>query len=339
MSTTPLPASVRAWLWVVFVTILMMTVIGGITRLTGSGLSMVTWHPLMGALPPLDEAAWNEVFVLYQASPQYEQVNSWMTLADFKRIFFWEYVHRVFGRMIGLIVIGPWLWFLARRQLTRRWAGRTILLFVLGGLQGLMGWFMVRSGLVDMPRVSHFRLAAHLLLAFLCGQYAVWLALDGVPAPSERPAASRAVRLSVMGVIGLVVLQIGFGAFTAGTHAGLVAATFPDVNGHWLPGAFVGEEGVIQAVLYSPAMIAWIHRMLGLLVLAGVIGAVGLWWRSGLVRLRGPGAMLVALTSIQVGLGIATVVWRVPTSLAVIHQATALLLLSSLTWALHRVTR
>jgi len=335
-----LSAPVRGWLWVVFVTILMMTVLGGITRLTGSGLSMVTWHPLMGVLPPLNEADWNEVFVLYQASPEYQQVNSWMTLADFKRIFFWEYCHRVFGRMIGLIVIGPWLWFLVRGQLTKRWAGRTILLFVLGGLQGLMGWFMVRSGLVDMPRVSHFRLAAHLLLAFLCAQYAVWLALDGVPRPTTpRPSAPRAVRLSVLGVIGLVVLQIGFGAFTAGTHAGLVAATFPDVNGHWLPGAFVGDGGVIQSVLHSPAMIAWIHRMLGLLVLAGVMAAVALWWRSGLARLRRPGALLLALTLAQVGLGIATVVWRVPTSLAVIHQATALLLLTSLTWALHRVLR
>ena len=163
------PRAVRLWLWSLWLAVLGMVVVGGITRLTGSGLSMVEWQPLIGAIPPLDEASWQAVFARYQLSPQFQQVNHWMQLDDFKRIFFWEYVHRLVGRSVGLLVFVPWLYFVARRRLSRRLALATLGAFALGGAQGLLGWYMVKSGLVDVPRVSHLRLAAHLSLAFGLG--------------------------------------------------------------------------------------------------------------------------------------------------------------------------
>lgn len=335
MGTTSLHA-VRSWLWFVFGTIVTMTLIGGTTRLTGSGLSMVEWHPLMGVLPPIGDAAWDEVFALYKTSPQYEQVNSWMTLADFKLIFFWEYLHRVFGRVIGLVVLGPWLVFLVRRKLQGMLALKTLMLMVLGGLQGLLGWYMVKSGLVDRPEVSHFRLAAHLLLAFTVAQYTAWLALGLQTAPARVQRASRATRAAALALTPLLVLQIIYGAFVAGTRAGLYSATFPDVNGMYLPGAFVGAEGALQSLLHGVPLIHWTHRFLGWLVFFGLLG---LGWRlraESLPWLRRPAALLVGLVSLQFLLGALTVVFGVPTGIAVAHQGVALLLLTCLTWVLHR---
>ena len=170
--STPDPRGpVFYWLVAVYLMIAAMVLIGGVTRLTGSGLSMVTWRPLMGTLPPLNEADWLAVFEQYKQSPQYLQVNDWMGLSDFKRIFFWEYVHRLFGRLIGLVFFIPWVWLAFRKHLRGRWAARSAVAFVLGGLQGLLGWYMVKSGLVDEPTVSHYRLAAHLSLAFFVGAF------------------------------------------------------------------------------------------------------------------------------------------------------------------------
>ncbi|MEZ4463423.1 MAG: COX15/CtaA family protein [bacterium] len=185
--------AVRAWLWVVWGMILTMVVVGGITRLTGSGLSMVEWRPLMGALPPLSEAEWLAVFEQYKQSPQYQQVNHWMTLGDFERIFFWEYFHRLLGRLIGVVVLVPGLWFLVRRRLRGKRAVQVLLAFVFGGLQGLLGWYMVKSGLVDVPAVSHYRLAAHLSLAFFVGCWILWI-LMGLRAPAVRTPAPRVAR-------------------------------------------------------------------------------------------------------------------------------------------------
>jgi cytochrome c oxidase assembly protein subunit 15 len=306
---------VRAWLLTLYGLVLTMVLLGGITRLTGSGLSMVEWQPLMGALPPLNHAQWTEVFARYQQTPQYKLVNDWMTLGDFQRIFFWEYVHRLVGRLVGVAFLVPWVWFLVRRQLTGRWARLTGVAFLLGGLQGALGWFMVKSGLVDVPAVSHFRLAAHLTLAFFVAQYLFWLALETRPTPA--PAASAGLRRAAWGFVALVMVQIVYGAFMAGTHAGWLYSTFPTMNGEWVP-ADMGSP------LYDPMAIHFLHRALGTAV---ALAALALW---GAARKRGARAvsLLPWAVGLQFGLGVLTVVLHVPIAIAVIHQAGALGLLT-----------
>jgi len=337
-STSPDPyRAIRRWLWVVFFAIAVMVALGGITRLTGSGLSMVEWRPLMGTLPPMNHAEWQRVFERYQESPQYAQVNSWMQLADFQRIFFWEYFHRLFGRMIGLLVFGPWLYFMARRRLHGRISWRVFGALLLGGAQGLMGWVMVRSGLVDEPAVSHFRLAAHLLLAFLVAQYTLWLILDLRPAhtPDAR-AADKPTRRALAALLVLTVVQLGFGALMAGTRAGWLSATFPDMNGHYLPGAFFYTGSVLHEALNQPLAIHYMHRLLGWLVAFAVI-AFAFWVRRGdaspafsrMVR------MMLVVTLLQFVLGAFTVIFHVPTWLAVTHQLGGFALLSVMVAAMH----
>lgn len=323
----------RIWLAVVYLMILVMVCIGGITRLTGSGLSMVEWRPLMGVLPPLDDAAWLEVFHRYQAFPQYQEVNQWMTLDDFKRIFFWEYLHRLFGRLIGVVAFVPWLVFLVRGSMSRSQAGKTLLLIGMGGLQGLLGWYMVKSGLVDRPEVSHLRLAAHLSLAFTVALFAWWLLQDLTPRRGGSWKNSGPVVLA----LGLLGVQIVYGAFMAGTRAGWLASTFPDMQGYWLPMAFVGPEGAAHSLLYGPLLIHWTHRFLGVLVVLAV-AAVAVPALKDPVKAPAGWAVL-ALVVLQFVLGALTVIWGVPIAIAVAHQANALLLATALTTLLHRTVR
>lgn len=339
-SPSPAPRAVRTWLSAVFLMIVVMTMVGGITRLTGSGLSMVVWHPLMGAIPPLSHEDWQRVFDLYKQTPQYQQVNDWMQLADFQRIFFWEYLHRLIGRSIGLVVLLPWLWFLARRQLSRKLAGQTVIMLLLGGSQGLLGWYMVKSGLVDEPRVSHFRLAAHLLLAFTVAQYVLWVRLSLSPRRGDERRVGAGVRALLVGLFALVFVQSAWGAFMAGTHAGHFASTFPDVNGHWLPQAFAsGNTSLLWAMVDEVGPIHATHRLLGWTV--GLVGGltVGVLARTRAPQLTGITCLLLALLTVQVLLGILTVVMGVPISIAVAHQVGALLLLSTVTAALERARR
>ena len=235
---------VATWLLCLYLMVFAMVIVGGTTRLTGSGLSMVQWHPLMGALPPLSESDWVETFQKYQASPQYKLVNRWMLLSDFKRIFLWEYAHRLLGRLIGVFFFVPWLFFLVRRRLDGPLAWKTLVAFLLGGAQGLLGWFMVKSGLVDNPEVSHYGLAAHLVLALVVGHYLLWLFLDlrAPPAGRSRSQPRSTSDAPTWSFIALLALQIVFGALMAGKHAGLVAATFPDMNGEWVPSTLFSIE-------------------------------------------------------------------------------------------------
>ena len=335
----PAPRPVRLWLSAVFWMIVAMTMIGGTTRLTESGLSMVEWQPLLGALPPLGHQAWLNTFEKYQQTPQFQQVNSWMSLADFQRIFFWEYVHRLFGRSIGLVVGLPWLWFLLRRRMDRSLAWRTFLMLVLGGLQGLLGWYMVKSGLVDLPRVSHLRLAAHLLLAFGVAQYVLWVrrSLDPEPLGSTRAPAS--MQAALVGLIVLLFLQSAWGAFMAGTRAGLFADSFPDVHGHYLPTAFIGDEPLFTALVMNPGAIHATHRLLAWM-LCLLLPAVAVWlWRQGPPQLRPPLLWLLGLLALQVVLGAVTVIAHVPIPVAVAHQGVALLMVSTCTATLERARR
>jgi cytochrome c oxidase assembly protein subunit 15 len=291
----------------------------------------------MGAIPPLTEADWLAVWSKYQHSPQYQQVNHWMALGDFKRIFFWEYVHRLLGRAIGLVVLVPWIYFVLKRRMPRALAWKTLGLFILGGLQGLLGWYMVASGLVDEPRVSHFRLAAHLLLAFATGQFTLWLALDAY-VPRQPARALRGGRVwAIAGALVLLGLQVCYGAFMAGTHAGYYAASFPDMNGQYLPGAFFTGPSILADALNNPSAIHYLHRLFGWSLLAGTIG---IWAYLRGVRTRAAvvsAALIVAvLTFAQFNLGALTVLQHVQLRFAIAHQALAYLLVSSAVLLLHR---
>lgn len=341
MSDTHPEAPSRAvviWLWVVYGAIAAMVLIGGITRLTGSGLSMVTWQPLMGALPPMSEAEWQAVFAQYQATPQYRLVNHWMTLADFERIFFWEYLHRLWGRLIGVVFFLPWLYFTVRGRLWGRWATRAFVAFVLGGLQGALGWFMVKSGLVDVPAVSHYRLAAHLALAFFVGAWVVWLALD--MRPGVRVGAGRAGDRGLWrwgwAFVAVLSVQIVYGAFVAGTRAGYMYQTWPDFNGVLVPaGAWLPELGWRNLVA-NLDLINLVHRTLAIgVAVAAVAWAVVAWRRRQTRRQRLAAGLIGGGVLVQFGLGVATVLLAVPVALGAAHQLGAYLLLTATLVGLH----
>lgn len=327
----PHDRAVAIWLFALWALVLAMVVVGGVTRLTGSGLSMVQWRPLMGALPPISEADWQEVFGLYQQSPQFQLVNDWMGLSDFKRIFLWEYVHRLLGRLVGFAFAVPFVYFLVRRRLTTSAALRVGLAFFLGGAQGLLGWYMVKSGLSDRPEVSHLRLAAHLSLAFTVGMYLWWLAFSAWQAPTQRsqPGPGWLFLLS-LAFWPLLALQIVYGAFMAGTHAGLLFATFPQMNGTLLPAPFFRYPSLLDNLVNNPLAIHWVHRILGFVVAGVVALLVGVVWRATENRAaRRSAAVVGLLTVMQIALGAGTVMMGVPTGVAVAHQACAYLLLSA----------
>lgn len=331
--------TVRVWLWVLLAMIFLMVIVGGITRLTGSGLSMVEWRPLIGALPPLSHDAWTAVFVEYQRSPQYQQVNRWMGLAEFQRIFFWEYTHRLLGRLVGVVFAIPFVVFLIKKRLRGRTAWLATVAFVLGGAQGALGWYMVKSGLVDVPAVSHYRLAAHLMLAFLTAQYVLWLWLElrarssGERHPQEKlRSPSRVFGGVVAATMVLLLVQIVYGAFMAGKHAGHVSSTFPDMNGSYGPGPFFTHASVMDDILNGAAAIHWVHRSLAWLLVLLVIGLVLLSRREPSLVIRRGALVLLAVLVAQLTLGAATVMLQVPVWLAVVHQGGAFVLLCCATW-------
>jgi cytochrome c oxidase assembly protein subunit 15 len=319
---------VRAWLLSLWALTLVMVMIGGITRLTGSGLSITEWRPVTGALPPIGQAAWQEAFAAYQRSPQFVHQNSWMTLADFQRIFFWEYVHRLFGRLLGFAFVLPWLYFVWKGRLAGSDARRTFSVLVLGGLQGAVGWFMVKSGLVNEPHVSHYRLALHLLLGVGVGQWILWQALDLLAPRSTLYALTGRLRRGVLGLLPLLLLQLVYGAFMAGTRAGYVSATFPDMNGHYAPHAFFTSAAWPRDLLDNPLSIHYLHRVLGFTILAYV--ALLAWaLRRSRLELRAAAYLVMAAALGQLTLGALTVVLHVPVALAVAHQAGAYVLCSA----------
>lgn len=322
--------AVRRWLFTVVALVFTMVVVGGITRLTGSGLSMVEWEPIMGVVPPLDEADWNAAFDAYKQYPQYRLTHPDMDLAGFKAIFFWEYVHRVLGRAIGLVFALPFFWFLARGAFSRPLAIKLGVALALGGTQGLVGWLMVKSGLVDEPRVSHFRLAAHLGLALLIMGYVAWI-LHGLrePAPAQ-PGCTAIPRWQIRGVLALTVLQILYGAFVAGLRAGWGFNTFPKMGDRWIPEIWLDMQPWWMNFLENNATVQLVHRVLGTVLLA----AVAWIWVRGRARVgaaeRGALDLLAALVALQYGLGVYTLVNEVPITAAVMHQGCAALVVLAL---------
>ena len=319
---------VGIWLLGIALIILAMITIGGLTRLTGSGLSITEWDPIMGAIPPLSDAQWAEAFAKYQKIPQYVLENRGMSLEAFKGIFWWEWTHRFLGRLLGVAFFIPFVWFAWKGAIRKSDWPRMLLLFLLGGLQGFIGWWMVQSGLETRVSVSQYRLAIHLGTALLLLVAILWIALEylrdlktGRPKP-----AGRAIALGA-----LVYIQMLLGALVAGLHAGLIYNTWPDMNGRVFPeDPFFHQPWWIN-FFENPGLAQFDHRI-GAYIIAGV--AVWIFARG--VQLSGyakKSAKLVAgITAFQVGLGIFTLMLQAPEGLAALHQVTAAALLSAAVW-------
>jgi len=315
-------------------------VVGGVTRLTHSGLSIVEWQPLVGALPPLSQGDWQELFAKYQATPEGRQVNSAMSLAEFRGIFWWEYAHRLLGRSIGVVFLLPFLVFVATGRIGRTLAPRLAAIFALGALQGAMGWYMVASGLVEDPRVSQYRLAAHLGLAFLIFGLMFWLALDLLRERARSPAAGpmRSLQRFAAGLAALLFVMVLSGALVAGIHAGLAYNTFPLMNGHFVPPEIFLIEPWPLNFFSNMATVQFDHRMIAWL-LAFLVP--WFWLRARAVPLartaRLASDFLVLGLALQIGLGIATLLYVVPVALAAAHQAGAMVLFALVLWVNHEL--
>ena len=332
------PAAIASWLQIIATLVFAMVVVGGITRLTESGLSITEWKPLSGAIPPLTHADWLAEFARYQATPQFREIAgpSGMQLGDFQFIYFWEWVHRLIGRLIGVAFAIPLLWFAARREIPRGYGWRLTALFALGGFQGALGWYMVQSGLVNRTEVSHFRLSAHLLSALFILAGCLWTALD-----LRRLAArgeNRPARLTGFAVTTLAALtiQILLGAWVAGLRAGQVANSWPLMNDRLVPAGIDWSNGPLFALSHDPFLIHFVHRWWAW----GVVAVLVLFARQ-VKRAGGRTATraIHAAFGTQILLGIATVMTGVALPLAVAHQAVGALLLAATVWGAHVLGR
>jgi heme a synthase len=332
METTNKTA-IKYWLLCMLALVAGIVCVGGITRLTGSGLSMVQWQPIAGLLPPITAMQWAEVFMLYQATPEYQQLNTGITLSQFKGIFFWEYLHRIFGRVIGLAAMIPFCMFWYRGRLNIRFKKVWLFIILLIGCQGLLGWYMVKSGLVNVPHVSHFRLAAHLCLAFLIFILIFWQYLGYVATKSTQPV--KALRIGCHGISLALALQIVYGAFTAGLQAGHFYNTYPKMGPDWIPDAIFLYPGFFNNLLNNPIMVQFMHRWLGAAVLLGCFYLVYLTKKSPCFVLQRGGLLLLGAVSFQFILGVATLLTGVWLPLAAAHQLGALVLLSSIVYLMY----
>ncbi|MEO8485398.1 MAG: COX15/CtaA family protein [Betaproteobacteria bacterium] len=335
------PRAVAAWLLACCALVFAMIVVGGVTRLTHSGLSIVEWQPIVGTLPPLDERQWQQAFDQYRTTPEYKLVNAGMALDEFKRIFWWEYAHRLLGRGIGVAFLVPFVLFLVRRRIPAGIGWKLAGIFALGGLQGALGWAMVQSGLVDDPRVSPFRLTAHLALAFLILGAMLWVALTLLfPADAPDDARTRSARRWSIGLAVLVLAMVITGGLVAGIHAGFAYNTFPLMNGQVVPPGILMLEPWWRNFFWNMATVQFDHR-LGAWLLAVVAPLT--WW--SVLRAKAPrrariGAHgVLAMLAVQIALGIATLLAVVPLPLAAAHQAGAVVLFSLALHLAHALRR
>ncbi len=327
------------WLLTGCALLFIMVLIGAITRLTDSGLSISDYKLITGTIPPLNELEWQKAFDLYQQFPEFQKLHSHFTLSDFKEIYFWEWLHRVMGRLIGLVFIFPFLYFLITKQLTSKTIKKCLVLLTLGGFQGFLGWYMVKSGLVDMPNVSHFRLAAHLTTAFLTFAATLWVALD-LKFPNKKPVDKKFRNLIILGYV-ILLIQIIYGGFVAGLKAGLLHNHWPFMN----EGKFIHESAYAIDPLYlnfleNPSGIQFFHRTFAYVVV--IIIAI-IWYRGKQMSLtkgqeQGINSLLI-LVGVQFLLGVLTIMYGVPLWLGVAHQIGAFFLLSAMTFTLHRFSR
>lgn len=332
--TTDRHRILAAWLFAVAAMVFAMVVLGGVTRLTQSGLSMVEWKPLTGWLPPFNDTDWQALFDKYKAYPEFREMNWDMTLAGFKGIFWLEFVHRLWGRIIGVVFFVPFVFFILRGWVDKPLGMRLAFMFVLGGLQGVMGWYMVKSGLVDEPDVSQYRLAAHLILALVIYAYILWVAIglrmgdcaEGVRSPLARWAAALLV---------LIFVTAFSGALVAGLDAGLTYNTFPLMDGDLIPERMFEMQPVYINLFENITTVQFDHRVLAELTFVAVLAlwlAGRRWGAAG--RLSLALNWLAALAVVQVTLGISTLILVVPVPLAAAHQAGAALLLGAAVWVL-----
>jgi len=329
---------IGGWLLVCCAVLFSLIVLGGVTRLTGSGLSITDWRPVTGVLPPFTEQAWQQEFDLYRASPEYQKVNRGMSMADFQVIYGYEYAHRLLARMLGLVFAIPLAWFWLRGKIPPRLRWPLVGLLGLGMLQGYMGWFMVASGLVDIPRVSPYRLAAHLSLAMIIYAVMFWLALGLLRPRVERAPAH--IRRGLQPLLVVLAITIVSGAFVAGLKAGFVYNTFPLMAGQWVPDGLLHLEPAWRNWFENPATVQFTHRLLGL----GSFALVLFVWARALRMPLSPAQRLAfhglgAATLLQVTLGIKTLLMYVPVSLGAAHQGGAVVLLSMVLFALYEAGR
>ena len=333
---TPRPAALSRWLRAVAVLVIMVVAVGGITRLTESGLSITEWKPVSGVLPPLTEAGWQAEFEKYKQIPEYKEINAGMSLAAFKGIFFWEWLHRILGRLVGIALLVPLAFFAWRRAIPAGYGARLLGLAALVGLQGAIGWWMVASGLVDRTDVSHFRLSLHLLTALFLLAALVWTARD-FALMARDPAAVRPRLTGVAwAVIAILFVQLLLGAWVAGLNAGYVASTWPSMNDHFVPEGIDWTRGAWFAFTNDPFLIHFLHRWwswaaaIALLLLARTLGRRGA--RTGAL-------LLTLVVAAQMTLGILTVVTGVSMWIAVLHQVTGAILVATTAASLHRLGR
>lgn len=323
---------VTLWLCACCALVFLMVIVGAITRLTESGLSIVEWKPLIGAIPPLSEKEWNRVFDLYKQSPEYMKKNFWMELSDFKYIFFWEWFHRFLGRFIGLAYALPLLWFWVTKKIPQGYGLKLLGILLLGGLQGGVGWYMVKSGLVNNPAVSHYRLALHLLLAFVIFAAMLWLALS--LRETERSKSDRLLFYHAKIVLLFVTTTVLWGAFTAGLDAGLIYNdSFPKMGGRWIPREITDSASHWRAITETHGGVQFAHRWLAITTVVMIL----LLWLHAVLRKKTFAVLniLAAFALLQAGLGILTLFTYVWIPAAVMHQAGALTLFALTIGSIH----
>jgi len=336
-SVGPRPRATRAvaiWLYVMAALVAGMVLVGGATRLTDSGLSITEWAPVSGALPPMTESRWLEEFEKYKKIPEYEQVNWGMSLEEFKRIYWWEWGHRLYGRMLGFAFLLPLIFFAATGRIDRRLGGRLMLLFALGGLQGLVGWWMVASGLTERVDVSQYRLAAHLGLAVLLFGALLWTAHDLTPAARLRVGRppGRGLMLGAAALAAGVYLQVILGAFVAGLRAGKTFNTWPLMNGRFVPYGYFSDGPSVNDLFETMGAVQFNHRLGAYALLAGALAFFLSARRTPLERRAG---LVLAFVVLQASLGIWTVLSATPIGLAIAHQAGALGLFAAAVFCVH----
>lgn len=342
--------AIAVWLLICCALVFAMVVVGGVTRLTGSGLSIVEWQPLIGTIPPLTEEDWTLLFAKYQQIPQYELVNKGMSLDAFKSIFWWEYFHRLLGRLIGLAYFVPFIYFVARKQVDRVLGIKLFGIFILGGLQGLMGWYMVMSGLSENIHVSQYRLTAHLGLAFVIYAAMFWVATGllspsssaaGVAGNADSPKPPRNLRRFSLMLTGLIFIMVLSGGLVAGIHAGKAYNTFPLMDGFLIPPALFVLDPWYRNFFDNITTVQFDHRLIAWLL----IFLVPYFWFKAIRTTELPESvrlachLLLLMLILQVGLGITTLLLAVPITFAAAHQAGAVLLFSAALWCARKLTQ
>ncbi len=328
------------WLLTGCTLIFIMVVVGGITRLTHSGLSISNYKLISGTIPPMNDVEWQTAFDLYKQYPEYQKLNNTFTIQDFKDIYFWEWLHRVIGRFIGLVFFVPFVYFLMRKQLSKPTIKKSLILLTLGAFQGFLGWYMVKSGLVDNPDVSHYRLAAHLTTAFITCAYTFWVALD-IIFPT-RKQIQKGFRNFLRVCLGLLILQIIYGAFVAGLDAGFIHNHWPMMSeGKFIhETVYIEQEPLFKNFIEGKSGVQFIHRILAYIITVLIFT---IWYKSRRMTLDKYQSKAIIYLFIMVGiqflLGVFTILFQVPVWLGVAHQIAAFFLLGTMTFTLHRFSK